>query len=157
MGNAVKLGVKGEGEVAATALAGADGPPCPMLMSPVSNLVIAKPVGTLPDPLAFLFFELGPFDADGEACRERLRGVIVAEVACEGCDEVVRLMGDWNCKLKFRCKLCKSELEWERRNGAILPTGGDISNVASVGKAPAPGKAGTSAPFEVCVDRVGIL
>lgn len=76
------LGVNGDG-VAVTALGGAEGP-WPMLMSPVSNLVIAKPVGTLLEPLAFLFFEVGPPEVDGDVCRDIFRGVMVAEVVWEG-------------------------------------------------------------------------
>ena len=49
----------------------------------VSSLVIANPLGTFPDPLAFLFL-LGPVDPEGDTCRDRFRGVIVVDVACEG-------------------------------------------------------------------------
>ena len=83
-GNTERLGVKGEGVEDVTALIGAEGAPCPRLASPVSSLVMANPVGTLVEPLAFLFFDVGPFVADGEVCRDKLRGVIVAEVVCEG-------------------------------------------------------------------------
>lgn len=50
-------------------------------MSPVSSLVIASPLGTLLDPLAFLFLDVGPAEADGDVCRDKLRGVAVIEVA----------------------------------------------------------------------------
>jgi hypothetical protein len=103
------LGVKGDVAEEVTALIGPEEVPCPG--SAVSNLVIAKPLGTLPDPLAFLFFELGPDGAEGDVWRDRLRGVIVVEVVCEGCGEVFKLIGGGNCMLKFRCMLCKSELE----------------------------------------------
>ena len=58
------LGVKGDGAEEVAALMGPEEIPCPG--SAVSSLVIAKPLGTLPDPLAFLFFEVGPDGADGE-------------------------------------------------------------------------------------------
>lgn len=46
-----------------------------------SNLVMAKPVGTLDiDPLAFLFLQLGPIEPEGEACLERFLGVMDPEV-----------------------------------------------------------------------------
>jgi len=74
------LGVNGDGMVDAVALAGMMTdvfmPGCP-----VSNLVIAKPVGTLLDPLALRFFDIGrPDGVEGDACGDGWRGVIVAEV-----------------------------------------------------------------------------
>ena len=81
-GNEERLGVNGDGADEVTALRGPDAAPCPG--SVVSSLVIARPLGTLPEPLAFLFLDIGPDGADGEVCRETLRGVIVAEVVCEG-------------------------------------------------------------------------
>lgn len=83
IGKLARFGVNGEVAEEGTAfVAGADvivfGVGCD-----VSNLVIASPVGTLPDPLAFLFLVDGPFDAEGDACRDRLRGVIVADVVWE--------------------------------------------------------------------------
>lgn len=155
-GKEERFGVKGDGAEEVTALIGPDKVPCPG--SAVSNLVMARPLGTLPDPLAFLFFEVGPDDADGEVWRDRLRGVIVAEVVCEGWEEVFKLIGGGNCMLKFRCILCKSELECERRNGAMLPTGpDDKSNVPSLGKAPVPENICPSEPFDVVVVRAGRL
>lgn len=57
--------MKGDGAEEVTALIGPDEVACPG--SAVSNLVIARPLGTLPDPLAFLFFDIGgPDGADGE-------------------------------------------------------------------------------------------
>jgi hypothetical protein len=78
------LGVKGDCAAEVVALRGFEELACPIPASPVSSLVIAKPLGTLLDPLAFLFFEVGPKDADGEVWRDMLRGVMVAEVVCEG-------------------------------------------------------------------------
>lgn len=52
------FGVKGD------VVTGAEGPP---IACEVSNRVIANPLGTLPDPLAFRFFALGPPEAEGEA------------------------------------------------------------------------------------------
>lgn len=45
---------------------------------------MARPLGTLLDPLAFRFLLLGPRDPEGDACLDRLRGVIVVEVFCGG-------------------------------------------------------------------------
>ncbi len=57
--------MKGDGAEEVTALIGpVEDIPCPL--SAVSNLVMARPLGTLPEPLAFLFFEVGPDGADGE-------------------------------------------------------------------------------------------
>jgi hypothetical protein len=63
-GKAERLGVYGDGAEEVTALIGPGGMLCPG--SAVSNLVMAKPLGTLPDPLAFLFFDVGPEGAEGE-------------------------------------------------------------------------------------------
>ena len=64
-GNAMRFGVKGEGAVDGavdvTALVLCDGP-----AGAVSSLVIAKPLGTLLEPLDFLFFAVGPPEADGD-------------------------------------------------------------------------------------------
>lgn len=63
-------------------------------LSGVSSLVIASPVGTLLGPLAFLFFVEGPDGPDGDTCRDRMRGVMVAEVFWETiCDGGVELSG----------------------------------------------------------------
>jgi hypothetical protein len=133
----VRLGVNGDCAAEVGALIGFKELACPILASVVSSLVIAKPLGTLLDPLAFLFFEVGPEGADGEVWRDMFRGVMVADVVCEGCEEPPKFIGAGNCILKFRCRLCKSELEWDRRKGAMLPIGpADISNVPSLGKAP---------------------
>jgi hypothetical protein len=110
-GKLVRFGVKGDGAAELWVLKGFEGPACPIPASAVSSLVIAKPLGTLLDPLAFLFFEVGPDEADGEVWRDMFRGVMVAEVVCEGCEEPAKLIGAGNCMLKFRCRLCKSELE----------------------------------------------
>jgi len=82
----VRLGVNGEGAVEVAALIGADDPP--HVLFDVSNFVIANVFGTLLEPLAFLFFDRGPEYAVGDACLDRLRGVIVVEVACDACEEV---------------------------------------------------------------------
>ena len=133
----MRFGVKGDGAAEFGALIGFDGAACPIPASAVSSLVMAKPLGTLLDPLAFLFFEVGPDEADGEVWRDMFRGVMVAEVVCEGCWEPPKFIEAGNCMLKLRCKLCKSELECDKRKGAMLPAGpADISNVTSAGKAP---------------------
>ncbi len=63
-------------------------------LSGVSSLVIASPVGTLLGPLAFLFLVEGPDGPDGDACRDRFRGVMVAEVLWETtCDDGPELNG----------------------------------------------------------------
>ncbi len=63
-------------------------------LSGVSSLVIASPVGTLLGPLAFLFLVEGPDGPDGDAWRDRLRGVMVAEVLWETiCDGGIELSG----------------------------------------------------------------
>ena len=80
----MRFGVNGDGAAEFGALKGFEGPACPIPASPVSSLVIARPLGTLLDPLAFLFFDVGPKGADGEVWRDILRGVIVADVVCEG-------------------------------------------------------------------------
>jgi hypothetical protein len=60
-----RLGVNGDGAEAVTTLRGPGALAWPA--SVVSNLVIARPLGTLPEPLAFLFFDVGcPEGADGE-------------------------------------------------------------------------------------------
>ena len=100
----VRLGVNGDCAAEFGALSGFEELACPIPASPVSSLVIAKPLGTLLDPLAFLFFEVGPKEADGEVWRDMFRGVMVAEVVCEGWEEPAKLIGAGNCILKFRCK-----------------------------------------------------
>ncbi len=80
----VRLGVKGDCTAELGALIGFEELACPIPASAVSSLVIAKPLGTLLDPLAFRFFEVGPEEADGDVWRDMLRGVMVAEVVCEG-------------------------------------------------------------------------
>jgi len=60
------LGVKGDGAPEVEALIALFEGPEPLSVSPVSNLVIAKPLGTLLEPLALRFFEEGPNDAVGE-------------------------------------------------------------------------------------------
>jgi len=156
-GKLAKLGVKGDGAVEVVALedvGGATSAGCA-----VSSLVIAKTVGTLPELLAFLFFEVGPDVVDGDVWRDWFRGVIVADVVCEGCGEVARLIEGVNCCiLKFRCMPCKSELECDRRKGPMVPAGpGFISNVPSLGNAPDPAYVCPSDPLEVCVVKGGIL
>lgn len=83
-GKLARLGVKGDCAAEVGALIGFDELACPMPASAVSSLVIAKPLGTLLDPLAFLFFDVGPAEEDGEVWRDMFRGVMVAEVVCDG-------------------------------------------------------------------------
>ncbi len=45
----------------------------------VSSLVIIRPEGSLPDPLCFLFFAVGPAGPLGEAGRDRFFGVTLEE------------------------------------------------------------------------------
>lgn len=71
----------------------------------VSSLVMANPLGTLLDPLAFLFLEEGPMDPEGDACRDRFLGVIVAEVLCEIVADVVGGTDGVNETGKFLCRL----------------------------------------------------
>lgn len=123
-GKAVRFGVNGDGAAEGGALVGLAGGPVPIEISPVSSLVIARPLGTLLEPLAFRFFEDGPDCAVGEAWRDKLRGVMVADVVVEGCIDGPALIGAENCcRLKSRCKPCKSELECDTRNGVMFPTG----------------------------------
>lgn len=132
----MRLGVNGEAVVEVVVLIELAVSTCGGVVCAISNLVIANPLGTLPEPLAFLFLAIGPEDAEGEACRDKLRGVMVADVVCDGAPPVRE---GWNCRLKFLCILCKSELECERRNGAKLPAGPDgMSKLPSAEKDPAP-------------------
>jgi hypothetical protein len=110
--------VKGEGTVGVVVLIGAGGRLWLALASGVSNLVIARPLGT---PLAFLFFEVGP--VDGEVCRDRVRGVTVVEVTCDGWEDAIS-EAFWNCMLRF-CMACKSALRGEALDDAP-PAGPDI-------------------------------
>lgn len=57
--------------------------PGPAPFGNVSRRVMANPLGTFPEPLDFLFFELGPVVLVGEPCLEWFRGVIVADVLCD--------------------------------------------------------------------------
>ena len=69
----------------------------------VSSLVIVKPDGSLPEPLCFLLLVDGPIEAFGEAGRERLRGVKVAEVAEEIANGLLDVaMGKFGLKLFCR-------------------------------------------------------
>ena len=52
----------------------------------VSMRVMVSPEGTLPEPLCFRLFVIGPECPLGEAGRDRLRGVRVAEVPVEGAE-----------------------------------------------------------------------
>jgi hypothetical protein len=75
-------GVNGDGAVLVVALAAPEdefGNPAAWRFS---SLVIANPLGTFPDALAFLFL-LGPTEPEGEPWRDMLFGVIVVEVACD--------------------------------------------------------------------------
>ena len=74
--NELRLIAKGEVVTEVTPLVGAVLSYC----AGVSSLVIASSLGTLLEPLAFLFFAVGPVEAEGEVCRDWLRGVIVADV-----------------------------------------------------------------------------
>ena len=49
----------------------------------VCNLVIVRSFRILPDVLVLRFFNCGPEDAEGDAWRERVLGVKVAEVVCD--------------------------------------------------------------------------
>ena len=57
---------------------------CPKLREVlfVSSFVIARPFGTFPEGLAFLFLLRGPAGPEIEACRDRFRGVCDVEQAC---------------------------------------------------------------------------
>jgi hypothetical protein len=77
----------------------------------VSSLVMANPLGTLLDPLAFRFLEDGPMEPEGDACRERFLGVIVAEVLCEIVVGFVVGTEGVNDMGKFLCRFWRSELE----------------------------------------------
>lgn len=124
--------MNGEGAAEFGALIGFEGGPWLIEMSPVSNLVIARPLGTLPELLAFRFFDDGPDGVVGDVWRDKFRGVMVVDVACEGCDDGAALVWAENCcKLKSRCRPCKSELEWDRRKGAVA-----ISKGPLLGKVP---------------------
>ena len=62
---------------------------CSGAVDSVCSLVIVRWFGTrLIPPLAFLFFCTGPQGAEGEACRERLRGVIDIEAVWEASEGI---------------------------------------------------------------------
>ena len=65
----------------------------------VSSLVIAKPLGTFPEPLAFLFLLLGPNVSEGDACLDKLRGVIATGTDCCGWATLTFVGGNWSGKL----------------------------------------------------------
>ena len=144
--NVVRLGENGEGAEEVAALIGADDTPRGPFE--VSNFVMANVFGTLLEPLAFLFFDIGPEYADGDACRERLRDVTVVEVPCDAGAGVAMFCCAWCCVLKPRCKFCKSEVDCEWLK---LLTGADTSRMPSVLKGLDADAIRLSDPFEICV------
>jgi hypothetical protein len=111
--------VVGKGEVA-TLLGIVD---APAEFGEASNLVMVRFNGILPDPLCFLLFVVGPLGPDGDAGRDRFRGVKVAEVLVEipegtAKGAFVAVIGKFG--LKLCCKLLKSVVENDCLN-SLLP------------------------------------
>ena len=80
---------------------------------------MVRPDGSLPDPLCFLRFEEGPATALGDAGRERLRGVIVAEVP----EEIANGLLDvaiGKVGLKLFCKPLRSFVEKDCLNILVV-------------------------------------
>lgn len=76
-----RFGVNGDCIAEVVALTGTKGPLF-IAGCPVSNLVIARPVGTLPEALALRFLDSGgPDGVEGDACGDGCRGAIVVEIA----------------------------------------------------------------------------
>jgi len=73
----VKFGAKGEEAVVLGIVAEPDG------TCDISSLVIVRVDGSLPDPLCFRRFVVGPGRQLGDAGLERFRGVIVVEVVVD--------------------------------------------------------------------------
>jgi hypothetical protein len=80
----------------------------------VSNLVMVRFEGILPEPLCFLLFVVGPLGPDGDAGLDRFRGVNVEEVLVETPEGIakgvlVAVIGKFG--LKLWCSPLKSVVE----------------------------------------------